>query len=123
MIGNYIENSINYMNEMENVKIGCYVIMPDHVHMIVEFGDVVGSTKAGRGGTLPLQRIIGRLKSYTTKRFNVLNGTVGVKLWQRGFYERIIRNENEYVRTCEYIENNPINYCRKYNFHKIQKNT
>ena len=86
------------------------------MHMIVQLNDIEISAKKGRNGTLPLHWVIGRLKSYTTKQFNDLNGTIGLKLWQRNFYERIIRNEQEYFRTCEYIKNNPMNGWKKYKF-------
>ena len=54
--------------------------------------------------------IIGRFKSYTTKQYNLLKNTIGKKLWQRNYYEHIIRNEKEYYKICEYIKNNPIQY-------------
>lgn len=109
-IGKLIENTIKYINKMENVKIKHFVIIPDHVHMIIELNMCMTE---GRGGTLPLHAVIGRFKSYTTKQYNILNNVVGKKLWQRNYYEHIIRHEKEYYQMCEYIKNNPINYLRK----------
>ena len=123
-IGKIIEDTIKNMNQLNYIKIEPYVIMPDHIHFIVELKNDINKMNLdgrgnflyeGRGGTLPLHAIIGQFKSFTTKQYNLLNKTIGIKLWQRGFYEHIIRNENEYYRICEYIRNNPIRYFKKYN--------
>lgn len=79
--------------------------MPNHIHCIIQL-----EKNQGRGGTLPLQAIIGRFKSFTTKQYNLLNNTIGIKLWQRNYFEHIIRNEKEYLEICKYIEENPIKY-------------
>lgn len=39
---------------------------------------------------------------------------INAKLWQRNYYEHIIRNEDEYYKICEYIKNNPIKGIQKY---------
>jgi len=103
--GKMVENAIKKINQINNVKLNNYVIMPNHIHFIVILNNI-----EGRGGTLPLHNIIGRFKSFTTKQYNLLNKTIGVKLWQRNYFEHIIRNEEEYYKICEYIENNHINY-------------
>ena len=36
------------------------------------------------------------------------------RIWQRNYYEHIIRNEKENFQICEYIKNNPIRYIQKY---------
>lgn len=53
------------------------------------------------GGSLrpPLQDIIDRMKSYTTKLY-------GRKLWQRSFHDHIIRDEHDYIKIWDYIANN-----------------
>ena len=48
----------------------------------------------------PLQSIIGYFKSYTTKLYKGI-------LWQRSFYDHIIRDENDYLKICNYIDTNP----------------
>lgn len=61
--------------------------------------------------TGPSSRSIGALmagfKSITTKRINILRNSPGAALWQRNYYEHIIRNDGEYVRIAEYIACNP----------------
>lgn len=47
------------------------------------------------------------LKSITTRRWNILQGTVGQKLWQPSFYDHIIRGESDYLTKWNYISTNP----------------
>ena len=108
-IGNIILSEINNINEQENILIHNYVIMPNHVHFIIQLNHN-GNQILGRGGTLPLQAIIGRFKSFTTKQYNILNNSFGTKLWQRNYYEHIIRNEKEYLKIIQYIKNNPFRW-------------
>ncbi len=51
--------------------------------------------------------IIGQFKSITTKRINALRGTPGAPVWQRNYYEHIIRNAAEWQRIRQYIQDNP----------------
>ncbi len=94
-------------NKFKNVKIPIYVIMPNHIHCIVEkTGDHAGSRQ---------QDIVGWFKSMTTNEYikNVKQNLYlpfDGKLWQRGYYEHIIRNENEYIEICKYIDENPIKW-------------
>ena len=105
-------------------------IMPDHLHAILLLdrrsgSSTVGATQwvastdaaDGMGGRPngPLRgslgAIIGAFKSETTKRVNLLNGTMGQQLWQPNYYERIIREyTGEYGRIARYIAENPQNW-------------
>ena len=51
--------------------------------------------------------VVGRYKTSVTTRINNLRQSKGAKVWQRGYYERIIRNERELEATRQYIINNP----------------
>lgn len=51
--------------------------------------------------------IVGNFKSLTARRINNLRRTLGSKVWQRGYYDRIIRNERELEAVRLYIQNNP----------------
>jgi putative transposase len=57
-----------------------------------------------------LGAIIGNFKSVTTRRINTIRKTQGTPVWQRNYYEHIIRNENELDRIRAYIINNPANW-------------
>lgn len=57
-----------------------------------------------------LGQIVAYFKYQTTKDINESHGTIGIPLWQRNYYERIIRNEIELNKMREYIFNNPLNW-------------
>ena len=82
-----------------NVNIGEYIIMPDHFHGIIEITE----------RTVTIGNIIGYFKYKTTKMINLPE-----KLWQRNYWEHIIRGETEYTRIVEYIRNNPILWGKKH---------
>ena len=95
-IGAEVNNSICYINDnYKNIKIDKYVIMPNHIHMIVFIENY-----SGGDGTPPLQNVVGALKSYTTKLY-------GKKLWQRSFHDHIIRDQADYLKIWNYIDTNP----------------
>ncbi len=84
-----------------SVKIDKYATMPNHIHMIIA---IVG----GRGNPSPtIGNIIGWFKYQTTKIVNELQNTAGAKLWQRSYHDHIIRNEQEYLKIWQYIDENP----------------
>lgn len=93
-----------------------HVIMPDHIHGIIE---IVGAGSPGpneKGGETPplrnysLSDMMGYFKYQSTKQINVLLNCPGKTLWQRSFYDHIIRNEQDLKSTREYIVNNPIKW-------------
>jgi putative transposase len=55
-----------------------------------------------------LGSLIAQFKATTTRRINEIRGTPGQKVWQRGYYDRIIRNEMELHKLRKYIRNNPL---------------
>lgn len=115
-----------------NVDLDAYIIMPNHFHAIfsVQNDDIVGAhcmrpdsispgPQANRAhSSAPLHRqsgsigsIIAGFKSATTKQINVLRNNPGCPVWQRNYYERVIRNDNELTRAREYIINNPLKWA------------
>ncbi|APF18645.1 transposase [Caldithrix abyssi] len=54
--------------------------------------------------------IIGSFRSAVTNRINKYRQTPGAKLWQRNYWEHIIRDENELNRIRQYIKNNPLKW-------------
>ena len=57
-----------------------------------------------------LPKIVGYFKMNAAKRINEQRQTTGVPVWQRNYYERIIRDDDELTRTREYIVNNPLKW-------------
>lgn len=99
----------------KNVKMDNYIIMPNHFHGIInirwgtarrahtkeQFGKPVA-------GSLPT--IIRSFKSAVTKRINEIRNTQGQHVWQRNYYEHIIRDEFDLYRIREYIISNALNW-------------
>ncbi len=54
-----------------------------------------------------LPKIIGRFKMNSAKQINQINNGAGSRVWQRDYYEHVIRNEQDLNRIREYISNNP----------------
>ena len=98
------------------IALDAMVIMPNHLHGIVII-QTVGAT--GRSPLQPVpgpaKRSLGALiagfKAATTKRINAWRGTPGSPVWQRNYYDRIIRDEDELWRIREYIANNPAQWA------------
>lgn len=57
-----------------------------------------------------LGAIMQNFQSVTCRKINKINKTPGRKLWQRNYWERIIRNESELIRIRNYIRDNPFNW-------------
>ena len=96
-------------SQYEYVELGTWVVMPNHFHGILVIHDL------GRGGSRsaptpkkrkPLGGLIGAFKTVSTKQINLLRNTEGQMVWQRNYYERVIRNEREMERISRYIESN-----------------
>ena len=112
------------------LELGAAVVMPKHFHGIIMIGE-----PSCRGGTRPaptgrdpapagcdpaptemsmkikpLGQLVGAFKTVSAKRINLLHGTPGLSVWQRDFYERVIRDQNELERIHQYILDNPANW-------------
>jgi len=107
-IGITIDSEINNIrNIYENVFVDKYVIMPNHIHMIIviqNYGLVCDVERNGRTQFAPtLSRIVKQFKGSITKQ-------IGFSIWQRSFHEHIIRNKEDYLQKWKYIDKNPQNW-------------
>jgi len=57
-----------------------------------------------------LSKMVGYFKMNSAKQINRLRGTPGQPVWQRNYYEHVIRNETDLQETREYIQNNPLKW-------------
>ncbi len=93
------------------VQLDEFVVMPNHLHGILL---LTGNNRQARvsDGTAPgsLGAIIQNFKSVSTRRVNNQRDNRGCPLWQRNYYERVIRNDAELGRAREYIVNNPMKW-------------
>ena len=84
-----------------SVSVEKHVIMPDHIHILLRIDNGTGNPSPTLGN------IIGWYKYQVTKEVNRQNYTAGEKLFQRSYYDHVIRNQQDYNAVWEYIEQNP----------------
>jgi len=123
MINNYGKIVLGFWNDLDqlypNVTTDAFVVMPNHVHGIVMIEEIVGAIHE-----LPLQnrndkmkrrqmlvpKMVGRFKMKSSKRINAIRDTQNMSVWQRNYYEHIIRDEESLNRIREYIKNNALTW-------------
>ena len=110
----------------EQVILDTFVVMPNHLHGIIiivaeNTGDAIVETRQASGKS-PIQRefsspqaqslatIVGCFKAAVARRANQLSLTLDRPLWQRNYYEHIVRNECELDKIRNYIHHNPANW-------------
>ena len=93
-----------------HVGLDTFVVMPNHVHGIIVLTDVDRRTARSRSYGLP--EIVRAFKTFCSRRINEARATPGESVWQRSYYERVIRDEAELDRTRRYIVGNPANWSR-----------
>lgn len=90
-----------------------WVVMPNHLHGIIiltEPNSRGSSRTAPTQNRKPLGRLIGAFKTVSTKRLNAIRNTPGVSVWQRNYYEHIVRDEESLARIRQYIVDNPAHW-------------
>ena len=93
--GKIVEHNINKIEQIyKNTIIDEYVVMPNHIHILVLIN---------YKNRVTISKIIKHFKTNITKE-------IKRSIWQKSFYEHIIRNEKEYRKIKEYIKNNVINW-------------
>ncbi len=95
--GKTVDDAINNVCKYyPTVTVDKYVIMPNHIHLLLQI-----HAYNGRAMLAPtVSTIIAQMKGYVTKR-------TSVSIWQKSFYDHIIRNEKDYLEIWEYIDSNP----------------
>jgi REP element-mobilizing transposase RayT len=87
------------------VELDAFVIMPDHVHAIIGLGS--GHPNKGARRRPPVSEIVRAFKTESARRINNVRVARGAPVWQRSFYDHIIRDDADLVRVREYIGGNP----------------
>ena len=99
-IGLISDRYINNINiKYENVTIDKYVIMPNHIHLII----FLHGTMKASSPTKNIETIIRSFKTMVTKE-------TGLSIWQRSYHDHIIRGEKDYQKIWEYIDTNVIRW-------------
>ena len=103
--GMIVEKYIRSGERVSGVCVDKYVIMPNHVHMIL-FVEQTQSGGTSRAPS-PTNAVVPHFVS-TLKRF--CHRDVEEKIFQRSYHDHVIRNEKDYLRIWEYIDNNPVSW-------------
>ncbi len=96
--GKIVDEAINNIpNIYPALTVEKYVIMPDHIHLLLH----ICADEYGRPMVTPtISRVVQQMKGYVTKR-------LGVSVWQKLFFDHVIRNRRDYEEHVKYIYNNP----------------
>lgn len=97
IVGEAIQNiTIAY----PELSVDSYVIIPNHIHLLLR----VRADERGRPMVAPtISRVIKQLKGYVSKQ-------IGKTIWQKSFYDHIIRDREDYEEHLKYISENPVRW-------------
>ncbi len=99
-IGLICDRYINNINiKYENVTVDKYVIMPNHIHLII----FLNGTMRASSPTKNIETIVRSFKTMVAKE-------IGNSIWQRSYHDHIIRGEKDYQKIWEYIDTNVIRW-------------
>ena len=91
----------NINNHYPAVFVDKYVIMPNHIHLILQIDTYNGNRRPMVAPTI--STVVQQLKGCVSKQ-------AGFSLWQKTFHDHIIRDENDYEKIWEYIDTNPLKW-------------
>jgi putative transposase len=94
-IAGYTEDAINCGAELGQYVLHAYVVMANHVHLLLD-------------PLLPLRRITAGIKGVSARDGNAALGRTGKHFWQHESFDHWIRSAAQFERTRRYIENNPV---------------
>ena len=106
-------------NHYPNLKLDAFTVMPNHVHGIIIITDVGAGLKPAPTNATNQQSIrrhglpevVRAFKTFSSRRINALRGTPGVPIWQRNYYDHVVRSEETLNRIREYITTNPLRWA------------
>lgn len=99
-MGRIVKKYLISTNNINNGSVLSYVIMPDHVHMVVGIEKIFGTSKAPSPTNETIPHVISTLKRFA-------NRDIGKDIFQRSYYDHIIRNDFDLKETLDYITQNP----------------
>ena len=108
-------------NHYPNAMLDEFVLMPNHIHGIICLTDDLPSsvgagfqpahTSPQSGSVHGLPEIIRGFKTFSSRQINQLRGTAGAPVWQRNYYEHVVRGEGDLDVIRRYIAENPLKWA------------
>jgi len=88
--------AMHYQQEVGNARTLAFVVMPDHLHWLMELGD-----------RLPFSEVVGTVKAYSARPLRRVADGEG-RLWQAGFHDHAVRAEEDLRALARYVIYNPV---------------
>jgi putative transposase len=120
LAGQCIDSILQSLPNHFPIVLNKWVVMPNHVHVMVtiqnehkptiddpivmELSHPLGTRARSIGA------IVQNFKSISTRRIHSAGNNFNESIWQRNYYEHVVRDQNDFDRIIEYIENNPANW-------------
>ena len=106
--GEIAQKYILSSNRIPGISVDKYVIMPDHIHLIVQVNETVsiGTSRAPSPTNTEIPHFVSTLKRFCHRE-------AGAVIFQRSYYDHVIRNQQDYDEIWQYIENNPQKWVNK----------
>ncbi|MBE9502611.1 MAG: transposase [Proteobacteria bacterium] len=89
-------DAMQWLHERKRWTCKAYVVMPDHIHIVVALG-----------ADQTLSSVMSSFGKYTARKLNDFLGSKG-RIWQHGFYDHCLRNDESYIKHLRYICENPL---------------
>ena len=100
-LGHIVRRAIlNVSSHYPMITVDQYTIMPNHIHLLLQ----IHSDSSGRPVAAPtISTVVNQLKGVASK-------SAGFSLWQKGFYDHVIRSQEDYEEIWKYITGNPLKW-------------
>jgi putative transposase len=100
-VGRFVRDQIEGLQSRLDVVVDAFVVMPNYVHVVV---DLCVRARARRASPLQLGAVVGSFKSGSSRE-------AGIPVWQRGYHDHIVRDEDDLEPIREYRATNPIRWA------------
>ncbi len=113
-LGKICKANLFNIEKLFNIKVVNYIIMPNHIHLIIEVKE--HNARTGASPVPTVSAIIGVYKSLVYNKWLDTcgeNSQIVGKIWERSFYDHIIRDDEDLYFRQRYIDENPLRWCMK----------
>ena len=95
---------LNLPRHYSHLELNAFVVMPNHIHGILMFR----STELAKRH--PVSEIVRSFKTFSSRRINEIRDIPGIPVWQRNYWEHVIRDQESFKRIHDYILTNPLRW-------------
>ena len=102
--GKIAEKYILQLNDFyDHISVENHIIMPNHIHLLIRIDDVCGASGTPHPTNMELPKFISTFKRFCNKEY-------GLNIWQTSYHDHVVRNEDDYNKIWQYIENNHLKW-------------